>query len=269
MARADELDPLGSLTDWVAYDLRRYRTDQGLSQAAVGRRLDLNRQAVHNYESGIRMLDIEHARKLDRLWRTAGHFERLVTHAGRRHDSDWFRQFARHEQRARAIRTYEALVVPGLLQTEHYARALLTAGGGTDVEALVTTRMGRKAVFDRDPPPYLWVLLDETLLSRPVGGPAVMRAQLAYLLEMSALPNVSLRVVPVDVGWHVGLDGPFEIIETASDTIAYLEAQGGGRLVRGDKEVTRMALNYESLGAQALPETLSRRLVGSAMEGFQ
>lgn len=269
MARADELDPLGSLADWLAFDPRRYRTDRGLSQAAVGRRLDVNRQAVHDYESGIRMLDIEHARKLDRLWHAAGHFERLVTHAGRRHDSDWFRQFTRHEQRAHAIRTYEALVVPGLLQTEEYARALLTAGGGADVEGMVATRMGRKGVIDRDPSPNLWALLDETLLSRPIGGRAVMRAQLAHLLEMSIRPNVSLRVVPLDVGWHVGLDGPFQIIETAADTIAYLEAQGGGRLVRGEKEVARMTLNYENLGAQALPERLSRRLIGSVMEGFQ
>lgn len=72
MARADELDPFGSLWDWVAYDLRRYRTDHDLSQAEVARRLDVNRQAVHNYESGIRMLDVEQARKLDRLWGTGG-----------------------------------------------------------------------------------------------------------------------------------------------------------------------------------------------------
>jgi hypothetical protein len=95
-----------------------------------------------------------------------------------------------------------------------------------------------------------------------------MRAQLAHLLEVSALPNVSLRVVPADAGEHIGLDGPFQIIETATDTIAYLEAQGGGRLVRAEKEVARMTVNYESLGAQALPESLSRRLVGTVMEGF-
>jgi hypothetical protein len=214
------------------------------------------------------MLDVEQARKLDRLWSTGGHFERLVTHAGRRHDSDWFRQFTRHEQRARAIRIYEALVIPGLLQTEEYARALLIAGGSDDVEGRLATRMDRKKVFDRDPAPRLWVLVDETLLSRPIGGHAVMRAQLAHLLEVSALPNVSLRVVPADAGEHIGLDGPFKVIETATDTIAYLEAQGGGRLVRAEKEVARMTVNYESLGAQALPESLSRRLVGTVMEGF-
>lgn len=136
------------------------------------------------------------------------------------------------------------------------------------MDGRLATRMDRKKVFDRDPAPRLWVLVDETLLSRPIGGHAVMRAQLAHLLEVSALPNVSLRVVPADAGEHIGLDGPFQIIETATDTIAYLEAQGGGRLVRAEKEVARMTVNYESLGAQALPESLSRRLVGTVMEGF-
>ncbi|GLY86516.1 helix-turn-helix domain-containing protein [Actinoallomurus iriomotensis] len=268
MALADELDPLGSLHDWVAFDLRRYRLAHGMSQADVGRILNVRRSAVHNYESGLRPLDIEHARKLDSAWDTCGHFERLVTHANQQHDSGWFQQFLRYERRAKIIRAYEALVIPGLLQTPDYARAFLIAGGVPDVDAAVKMRIERQQVLDRDPPPRLSVLLDEGILSRPVGGKAVMRAQLAYLLEAGERPNVSIRVVPIDVGEHLGLDGSFEVIETENDTVAYLEAQGGGRLDRGTKGVERMMVNYDRIGDQALPVNLSRRLMETAMEAM-
>jgi len=268
MALADELEPLRSLHDWVAFDLRRYRLEHGMSQADVGSILNVRRSAVHNYESGLRPLDIDHARKLDRAWKAGGHFERLVTHANKHHDSGWFDQFLRYERRAKSIRDYEALVIPGLLQTPDYARALLIAGGVPDVEAAVNKRMERQRVLDRDPASRLSVLLDEGVLSRPVGGKAVMREQLAHLLKMSERPNVSVRVVPLDTGEHLGLDGSFQIIETATDTVAYLEAQGGGRLDRGERDVERMIANYDRIGDQALPVSQSRRLIETAMEAM-
>jgi transcriptional regulator with XRE-family HTH domain len=268
MALADELEPLRSLHDWVAFDLRRYRLEHGMSQADVGSILNVRRSAVHNYESGLRPLDIDHARKLDRAWKAGGHFERLVTHANKHHDSGWFDQFLRYERRAKSIRAYEALVVPGLLQTPAYARAFFIAGGVPDVEAAVNKRMERKQVLDRDPAPRLSFLLDEGVLYRPVGGKAVMREQLAYLLEVGERPNVSIRVVPTDVGEHLGLDGSFEVIETESDRVAYLEAQGGGRLDRGAKDVERMMVNYDRIGDQALPVNQSRRLIETAMEAM-
>ncbi|MGI5224229.1 helix-turn-helix domain-containing protein [Actinoallomurus sp. CA-142502] len=269
MALADELDPLGSLHDWVAFDLRRYRLAHGMSQADVGRILNVRRSAVHNYESGLRPLDIEHARKLDSAWDTCGHFERLVTHANQQHDSGWFEQFLRYERRAKIIRAYEALVVTGLLQTPDYARALLIAGGVLDVDAALNRRMERQLLLERrDPPVRLSVLLDESILSRPVGGKAVMREQLAHLLKAGERPNVSVRVVPTDTGEHLGLDGSFQVIETATDTIAYLEAQGGGRLDRGEKDVERMMVNYDHIGDYALPVSQSRSLIGTAMEAM-
>lgn len=269
MARADELDPLGSIQDWIAFDLRRFRHERGLSQQAVARILDVQRSAVHNYESAFRPLDIDHARKLDREWSTGGHFERLATHAARRHDSDWFQQFARYEQRARRIRAYEALIVPGLLQTPDYARAFLRAGGFVeDVESAVSRRMTRQTILDRDKPPRLQVLLEEDLLHRPMGGAEVMRAQLAHLLDVGRRPDVSIRVVPTATGGHVGLDGAFQIIETPSDAVAYLEAQREGRLLRGVADVERMAVAYDRIGDQAHPVGWSRRLITTVMEAM-
>ena len=269
MTRADELDPLESLWAWLAVELRGRREEHGQSQTQIGKHLGYGRAAVHNYESGIRNLDIDDAKKLDAWWSTGGIFERLVTHASREHDSGWFEQFVRYEQRARVLRIYETLVIPGLLQTPEYARAFLTAGGVEDLEGNVTRRMERQTVLDREPPPRLWVLLEESLLSRPMGSHATMRAQLGHLLNAAARPNISIRIVPTGAGGHVGLDGAFQIIETASDTVAYLEAQSGGRLDRSSKRVDRMRVTYDRIGAQALPERLSAELITRAMENMQ
>jgi hypothetical protein len=240
-----------------------------MSQSQVGDLLAVKKAAVHNYETAIRSLDIGHARKLDHAWSTGGHFERLATHASRQHDSNWFQQLTRYERRSTNIRDYETIIVPGLVQTPAYALALIEASGIVDdVETAVHRRMERQTVLERPNPPRLQVLLEEELLCRPVGGPSVAREQLAHLLEMASRPNISIRVVPTEAGGHIGLDGPFKIIETATDTVAYLEAQRAGRLVRAETEVTGMTVAWERIGDQALPVPSSRRLISTVMEAM-
>jgi hypothetical protein len=108
------------------------------------------------------------------------------------HDPDWFRQHVDIEDRASVIKSWENAWVPGLLQTEDYARATLQAGGVRDLEEVLAARMRRQEIFNRDDPPVMWSLLWEPVLEIPVGGKAVMRAQLAHLLEMSEGPSRDL-----------------------------------------------------------------------------
>jgi hypothetical protein len=142
----------------------------------------------------------------------------------------WFETYLGLEQAALVIRTYEPVLVPGLLQTEDYARAVIqlrhVQASATDVERRVALRMARQGFLTQPRAPDLWAALDESALHRPVGSPAVRRAQLLHLIEMAQRPNITLQVVPLQVGGSVAVGGPFTILrfsEPGMPDVVYLE----------------------------------------------
>jgi hypothetical protein len=271
MVLRESLDPDSSMWHWMAVDLHFHRTRNKLSCAQLGRVLECNRQSVSNMEAarpGWR-LDEDQAAKLDKLWELNGHFTRMLKYAKSRHEIDWFAQQVTYESRATVMRIYEALLVPGLFQTEDYARAALTAGQVVkDVEAAVAVRIDRQKILAKEDPPTLWILLNQSVLEQPVGGPKVMKAQLARLLEASRLPNVVLRVVPRSLGAHVGLDGPFTIMTVNEGDVAYMEAVGGGRLSWDRAEIRGYGVRYDRIGADALSRDSTRSLIEQVTEGM-
>ncbi len=267
MAPMPGIDPEESLWSWLAFDLRFYREGRGLTQAEVGKILGVTKQQVHNLESGIRKPNKMQAQTLDAAWGTGGHFARLRKFAEEGHDRNWFRTFVLYEARARVIKAYTSSIIHGLLQTPDYARALLVAGHIGDVETALAARMSRQEVLRGERPTEMWVLVNESALEQPVGGPSVMRGQLAHLLAVSCWPNVVLRAVPRRVGAHMGLDGSFTLISTKSERVAYLEAFGGGRLAQESAEVADFALRFDRIGADALSRTDSRMLIERKLEG--
>jgi transcriptional regulator with XRE-family HTH domain len=143
---------------------------------------------------------------------------------------NWFEPYVGLEEAAASIRSYEIQFVPGLLQTPDYARAVALLGhpprSGEAVERRVRLRMARQAVLTRPSPVHLWAVLDEAVLRRPIGGADVMRGQLEHLIEVSARSNVSLQVVPLDMGGHAAAGGPFSILrfgERDLPDLVYLE----------------------------------------------
>ncbi|WKX68849.1 helix-turn-helix transcriptional regulator [Streptomyces sp. XD-27] len=128
---------------------------------------------------------------------------------------EWFSLYVSLEEAAYRIRAYEPHCVPGLLQTEDYARALFKVGfpfaSDQELDRRVALRLERQALLTRPEAPHLWAVIDETALRRPVGGPAVMRAQIDRLIEALALPNVTLQVLPFAAGPHPGMFGPFQL----------------------------------------------------------
>src|SRR5260370_15292568 len=128
------------------------------------------------------------------------------------------------------IRTYEVQFVHGLLQTEDYARAVIlianASASAEEIDRRVSVRMKRQHLLTQPEAPELWTVLDEAVLRRPPGGSDVMRAQLEHLLEMTDLPNVTLQIVPFDVGPHAAAGGPFTILrfpEPDLPDLVYLE----------------------------------------------
>jgi transcriptional regulator with XRE-family HTH domain len=143
---------------------------------------------------------------------------------------DWFELYVGLEQAASLIRTYEVQFVPGLLQTETYARAVTMLGhsgvSGAEIERRVDLRMRRQELLTRPGAPTLWAVLDEAVLRRPLDGPEVMRAQVRHLIEVAELPNVTIQVVPFRVGGHAAAGGPFSILrfsEPDLPDVVYLE----------------------------------------------
>jgi transcriptional regulator with XRE-family HTH domain len=129
----------------------------------------------------------------------------------------WFETYIGLEEVASAIRTYEVQFIPGLLQTPDYARAVIllrhTGASDEEIEHRVGLRVARQRLLTMDSAPRLWTVLDEAVLRRPLGGPDVMREQLRYLIEITALPNVIVQIVPFDAGGHAAAGGPFSILQ--------------------------------------------------------
>jgi hypothetical protein len=264
----ETLDPNRSLWEWMAVDLRFYRLKHGETLARVGQIIGCTRSTVSNLEAarpGFKLSD-KQAERLDEHWDLNGHFALLLRYARAGHDPDWFRTATEYERRARILRLYEALVIPGLLQIPEYATAFLRAGRVRDIEAKLAARMARQEILTRDDPPEMQVLLYQAALLCPIGGAEVMKDQLARLLEVSELSHVTLRVVPFAAGAHMGLDGSFQVFGVREGEVAYAEANGGGRLILDVEEVRSYAIRFDRIGAEALSRAASQSLIMEVME---
>ena len=266
MSAADDIDPDHSLWSWLAWDLRRHREMRNLTGTQAGKIMGCVRSTVSNMEAGRVRPDLNQCKAVDTAWKTGGHFARLHTFACLGHDPDWFRQHVGYEAKASTIKIYELAFIPGLFQTEDYARTAFTEEGMKDIEGQVAARLARQARLDSDDPPTVWVLLDQGVIDRPIGSPQIMRAQLAQLLDLGARPNISLRVVPSSAGYHAGLYSAFKVMTVGTADIAYTEARGGGRLILDPTEVRDFVNWYDRIGVKALPEHLSRDLIKQVME---
>ncbi|SEG73949.1 hypothetical protein SAMN04489712_110173 [Thermomonospora echinospora] len=261
-------DPDGNLWDFIALELRRQRTERGLSLAAVGAIIDRDRSLVARVESGDTKLQATHAKKIDKAWDTEGFFARLVNFAKAGHDPEWYAVHLELEANASELRIWELGWMPGLFQTEEYARAIFEAAGVEDVEEGVKARLNRQECLQRRPRPRVWVILDQGVIDQHVGSVEIMREQLARLIEIARLPNVTVRIVPKGVGAHVGRDGSFKIMTRNGSDAVFVAAHGGGRLVQDATEIASYRVWFDLIGDVALPKDASLRLLTEVMERF-
>ncbi|GAA2547028.1 helix-turn-helix domain-containing protein [Pseudonocardia hydrocarbonoxydans] len=171
----------------------------------------------------------------------------------------WFEMYLRLEQAAKVIRTFELQFVPGLLQTEEYARSVILLGHRgsppDDVDQRVQLRMSRQKMLGEPGAPQVWAVLDEAAVSRPYGTPAVMRAQLEHLLEAGHRPNVTIQLLPFRAGSHAAAGGPFSILRFAEPDlpdVVYLEQLNSAVYLDKRSDVEDYAGVWERLVVQAL-----------------
>jgi transcriptional regulator with XRE-family HTH domain len=270
MSSEPHIDPYRSLADFFAYELRRCRESEGLSQSELAADVLTTRACVSAYENRSRRPGQEFAQASDKRFGTIDRFKIINHHARREHSSTWLAEYLEHEQDSHSVRVYQSEAIHTFLQTEAYASALLTAGHPKDLKALVAARLARQKLLAREHPeaPYVWILMDQAVLLRRVGGAKVMREQLEHLLTMSELPNVTIQIIPFTAGAHWGMNGEFLILGLDLGDLAYTEAQISGRLIYDPAEVRRLGVRYDQIRAKALSDEASRVLIAETMRTF-
>ena len=252
--------------------LKFYRERAGLSQTELAALSNYSNTVISKIERGDRPPAEGFPERMDAIPQLAtdGEMTRLwgwlEDSARHRAYPGWFDRWPDFEAAAVALRTFELVVIPGLLQTDQYARAVLrTRIGDTDdaIDAMVEARMARQAILGKDKPPTLWAALDEGVLHRPVGGPHVMREQLNRLAEAATLPNVVIQVVPAGTGAHEGLrGGAFVIADFAEHpSVAYQDTAVQGQIVDGADDVASLMVLWDTIKSVALPVAASLELI--------
>lgn len=271
---ANEREPRSDLGAWLGEELRRVRLAAGYkSQEALSRKLGFERSVIAKAETGERPASAEVADALIVLFPAlaGGRFAELSEVARRSGGiiPSWFAEWLEHEKAAAVIRWWEPLLVPGLLQTADYARAVLGWGpdNGTDLDDRLALRMERQRIFDRGKPPEVWMLISETVLRYCVGSPDVMRKQVDHLRDMSQRPRVAVQVVPESARAYGGLSGAFAIgTVEPHDTAVYLETGVQGMMTRDPKLISRAATVFEHLRAEAIPRSQTPEFLEKAGE---
>lgn len=180
----------------------------------------------------------------------------------------WFEDYLRLEQAASVIRSFEAQFIPGLLQTEAYARAVIQLGcdtaAGDEIDRRVSLRMRRQQLVRRPDPPHVWAVIDEAVLHRPIGGAATMRAQLAHLAEISESPSVTVQVMPFSAGGHATAGGSVTILRFAEDEVrdvVFLEQLTSAVYIDKAADVDRYWHVMNSLAIEAAPAPATTEII--------
>ncbi|MEV0011596.1 helix-turn-helix transcriptional regulator [Streptomyces sp. NPDC051840] len=244
-----------------------FRVTADLTQAQLADRAAVQLETIASIEQGRRALLPDLARRLDQLLDTKG---ALGTAVDNMPEVDlipaWAETFIDLEREASTLSFYENQVLPGLLQTESYARAVFSsrvpAFSEEEIEAQTTTRLGRQGILRSHVPPCISFIVAEAVLLDRLGGDDVHKQALEHLRTCSALPGVTIQVMPVGRHSHAALDGPFVLLETADHQhLGYTETQRGSQLIADPDEVSILSQKYAMLRTQALNTEDTRALL--------
>jgi hypothetical protein len=266
----------------LAAELHACREEANLTIDDVADELEWSAAKISRIENArVRVLprDVKHLLRIYGVAEGGPEWDLMVTLARESHQKGWwhaygdtlgesFRTYVGLETAATTMRTYESECIPGLLQSEDYARAIIGAalspGTDDDIDKNVAVRMARQARLSGDESPELWAVVNEAGIRRMVGGATVMRSQLGRLIEASRLPNITLQILPFSAGAHPGMDGAFMILgfaEPSDPEVQYATSSSGGLFLEGPRELKRSAQIFNHLRALALSIDQSRALI--------
>ncbi|MET7566978.1 helix-turn-helix transcriptional regulator [Streptomyces sp. NPDC005492] len=273
MAGQKDLDPSSSPRALLGAELRHAREKAGLSQDELGLRLFVSGSFIGQLEAGTRRMAPEYARMLDRELGTGDFFERNCVAAAKSRYPEHFAEAAEAEARATAIREYAPMLIPGLLQTPEYARAVNRAYDPTapeeTIDEWVDGRIARTRLLDHPTKPLLWTVLDEAALRRETGGRAAMAEVLHHIVELGCRGRVITQVLPFSEGAHAAMKGSMKLMEfDDAPPLVYLEGVHTGRLEDDPATVTQLRLAFELLAASALSPEKSLALIETLAQDY-
>lgn len=270
MPAANDIDPYESPLAYFGAAVRRNRLRLGLIQTELGKRINYSDDTISKIENGDQVPTVAFGEACDREFGTQEEMKHLAIMARKTGVfPTWLRPWVEAEREARKLRNWEPLIVPGLLQTPEYARALLSRRPGATeekIEEQVTARIDRQKILESKTPPLLWVVIDERVLYDEVGSPEVMRDQLHALIKAAQRPHITIQVVPR--GSHApGLAGAFAIADARQGgTIVYLESHLEGQVTDRPEDVEMMTDTFDAIRAKALRDDESVDLIAKVME---
>jgi transcriptional regulator with XRE-family HTH domain len=265
----------------LAAELRRLRDQAQLTIDDVAEKLECSASKISRIETGHVGVTPKDTRELLKLYGVdPDQLEALVQLAREARKKGWWHTytevftgaFVGLEAETSSLRAYQALLIPGLLQTEDYMRSVIRAARPEEtdaqVEKRVTARLARQRLLTDPDPPRYWAVIDEAVLCRSVGGPDVMHAQLNWLVARATLPHVTIQVLPFNAGAHAGMEGPFLILgfpEQADPDVVYVDNTTAGIYLEEPSEILRYTLMFDHLRAAALaPDDTLTRIAAAA-----
>lgn len=263
-----ELDPLSSLAAFFGAEIRRLRESAGWTQEDLGRRLGWSLATIASVETARRSPPEGFPEKADQVFK----LPEILTHLAElvRSTPRWFEHYLELEAEATLINVWSVNVVPGLFQTEDYARAVMHAGRPGEpkdaIELDITERIRRQRILDGPAPPSVWAVLHEAAVKQPIGNVETSRTQLGHLLDLARRPNITIQVLAFAAGEHAGVGGPFTVLDFQDQPpVAFAEGHGGsGRLIDQKDELQAVLSAYDRLRAAALsPEASIGMIIGA------
>lgn len=257
------------ITSWhlIGLQVATFRRAAGFTQAGLAVRCRVGEDTIASIEQGRRPLQMDFAIMLDELLDTKGVLQVAVAQIPKKERFPAFVQdFVEYEQDAVTLLCYENQLVPGLLQTEEYARFIFSCHyppiERDEQEDSVAARLDRQKLLERKPRPMLHFILEESMLRSEIGDPAVMREQIRHLRRCMELPFLGLQIMPMKLPTHAGLAGPMVLLETPDhDHLAYVDSQLKGELYDDPDDVSVLQQKYGMLRSQAHSVELSMRLL--------
>ena len=258
--------------------LRALRLERGLTVEQVAESLLCSASKVSRMETGHGIATLRDVRDLCRIFdltdpSQVAHLMELAREGKQQgwwqsHELDYFATYVDLEQAATVTSYFQSSIVPGLLQTPEYARAMYQGGLPAELtpersDELINVRLRRQQILTGESPPRLHTVLDEAVLHRVVGGPATMAAQLRHLVKVANMPNVTLQLIPFKTGAHPGMDNMFNILEFGDlvPPIVYAEGLMGWLYIEREHEVARYQRVFEHLRSIALNPQESIELI--------
>ncbi|MFF9900651.1 Scr1 family TA system antitoxin-like transcriptional regulator [Streptomyces longispororuber] len=273
MTRPKDLDPSSNPRALLGAELRHAREKAGLSQEELGSRIFVSGSFIGQLEAGTRRMQPDHARMLDEVLGTEDFFTRNCGAAAKSRYPEHFAEAAEAEALATTIREYAPMLIPGLIQTPAYARAVNRAYDPTapeeTIDEWVDGRMARTRLLDDPTKPLLWVVLDEAALRRETGGRSVMAEALRHIARLARLRRVIVQVLPFNAGAHTAMDGSLKLMDFEdAPPLVYFEGVGTGQLEDDPATVAAMKLRYELLAADAHSPEKSLALIEALAQDY-